>query len=71
MDLIEKRAKIEKKAFDIEGIVGVTDGINRQGKPIIRILLSLPVTNIKLPMEFYDDDIELVFAGHLGIQNVK
>ena len=70
MDRIDRlRQEFETALLRIDGVVGVSQGLDEQGRPNLRVLCSQPVDTVepRLP-EAVRADTVLVYVGEIEAQ---
>jgi len=64
------RTKYDSYLMSINGVVSVSTGIGKGGKPCLKIGTSLPTDQVrpKLPEELFQMEIELEYLGEINSQ---
>lgn len=64
------RAKYEQVLMDINGVVLVSDGLSKSGRPCLKIGTSVPVEEIRseIPEELFEIEVELEYIGDIRAQ---
>ena len=64
------RTKYDSHLMSINGVVSVSTGMGKSGKPCLKIGTSLPTDQVrpKLPEELFQMEIELEYFGEINSQ---
>jgi len=64
------RAQYESRLMAIKGVVSVSTGIGKTGKPCLKIGTSVPVEQVrtKLPEDLFQVEVELEYLGEIRAQ---
>ena len=64
------RIKYESQIMTTEGVVFVGNGLNKNGKPYLKIGTSVPIEDVRsaLPDELFKIEVKLEFVGEIKAQ---